>query len=52
VRHSFADIAAAQRDLGYQVLVPIREGLHRTVAWYLAEHQRKTQAPTLVAGHV
>ncbi len=49
VRHSFADISAAQRDLGYQVLVPIREGLQRTVAWYLAEHERKKRQPALVA---
>ena len=31
VRHSLADISAARRDLGYEPLVPLREGLRRTV---------------------
>jgi nucleoside-diphosphate-sugar epimerase len=34
VRHSLADITAAQEALGYQVVVDFREGLRRTVAWY------------------
>ncbi len=35
VRHSVADIAAAQRDLGYVGGVNFTEGLRRTIAWYL-----------------
>ena len=34
VKHSLADISAAQRDLGYQPLVDFEEGLARTVEWY------------------
>lgn len=34
LRHSFADISLARRELGYQVVVPFREGIVRTIAWY------------------
>jgi UDP-glucose 4-epimerase len=34
VRHSVADITAAQEALGYRVEVNFHEGLRRTVAWY------------------
>ncbi len=34
VKHSWADISAAERDLGYQALVELKEGLRRTVAYY------------------
>jgi len=34
VRHSLADITAAQEKLGYQVVVDFYEGLQRTVAWF------------------
>ena len=34
VKHSLADIARAQAQLGYRPLVDFREGLRRTVAWY------------------
>lgn len=34
VLHSWADISATQRDLGYQVKVGLREGLTRTLAYY------------------
>jgi nucleoside-diphosphate-sugar epimerase len=34
VRHSLADISAAQEFLGYRVLVDFCEGLRRTVDWY------------------
>jgi UDP-glucose 4-epimerase len=34
VRHSHADIGAAGRDLGYEPLVPLRDGLARTLAWF------------------
>ncbi|MCL4111398.1 UNVERIFIED_CONTAM: hypothetical protein GTU68_032306, partial [Idotea baltica] len=34
VKHSWADISAAQRDLGYGVKVELDEGLRKTVEWY------------------
>jgi UDP-glucose 4-epimerase len=34
VRHSLADISAAEEVLGYRVLVDFYEGLRQTVAWY------------------
>ena len=34
VRHTWADISAARRGLGYRVAVPFREGLHRTAVWF------------------
>jgi nucleoside-diphosphate-sugar epimerase len=34
VRHSLADVAAAQEALGYEPEVDFYEGLRRTVAWY------------------
>ena len=37
VRHSLADITAAQEALGYQTAVDFHEGLRRTVAWYRGE---------------
>jgi nucleoside-diphosphate-sugar epimerase len=37
VRHSLADITAAQEALGYQVVVDFHEGLRRTVEWYRAK---------------
>jgi nucleoside-diphosphate-sugar epimerase len=36
VKHSLADISAAQEHLGYRALVEFEEGLHRTVEWYRA----------------
>ena len=35
---------AAERDLGYKPLVPIREGLAQTVAWYVEQHQQRQAA--------
>ena len=40
IQHSWADIAAAVRDLGYSPRITVRDGLQRTVAWYVQEHQR------------
>lgn len=37
VKHSRADISAAQQDLGYEVRVDFHEGLRRTVEFYLSE---------------
>ncbi|QDT92743.1 SDR family oxidoreductase [Gimesia algae] len=34
VKHSWADISAAQRDLGYEPVVEIEDGLRRTIDWY------------------
>ena len=34
IRHSLADISVARREFGYEVVVPFREGIDRTVAWY------------------
>jgi len=37
VRHSLADITAAQEALGYRVEVDFHEGLRQTVAWHRAQ---------------
>jgi len=37
VRHSLADIARAEEFLGYRVRVNLREGLAKTVAWYVQQ---------------
>ncbi len=34
ILHSNADISVAGRALGYEVTVPFREGIARTIAWY------------------
>jgi nucleoside-diphosphate-sugar epimerase len=34
ILHSQADISVARDRLGYEVVVPFREGIARTVAWY------------------
>lgn len=34
ILHSQADITVARQALGYQVLVPFKEGIARSVAWY------------------
>ena len=39
VRETYADIAAATRDLGFRPAVTIGEGLPRFVAWYRARHR-------------
>jgi UDP-glucose 4-epimerase len=41
VKHSWADISAARRDLGFQPRVELREGLRRTVEWYAAQAARR-----------
>ena len=38
VRHSQADIGRARDRLGYRPAFDVREGLGRTVAWYLSRH--------------
>lgn len=37
VRHSLADISHAQRELSYNPEVQIKEGLKRTVEWFLSQ---------------
>ena len=44
VPHSLADIALAERELGYRVRVPFGEGVARTVAWY-REHPSGGDGP-------
>ena len=44
--HSQADISLARSALGYEPIVPFREGIARTVAWY-REHRGD---PALVSG--
>jgi UDP-glucose 4-epimerase len=39
IKHSLADIALAQRHLGYKVLVNFEDGLRRTVEWYKRQGQ-------------
>lgn len=41
VLHSWAEISAAQRDLGYEIEVPLEEGLRRTVEYYADQHRSK-----------
>lgn len=39
VKHSWADISAAQQDLGYEVETSWREGLRQTVDWYVRSYK-------------
>jgi len=39
IKHSLADISAAQKNLGYKVLVNFEDGLKRTVEWYKSQAQ-------------
>jgi nucleoside-diphosphate-sugar epimerase len=39
IKHSLADISAAQNNLGYKVLVNFEDGLKRTVEWYKSQAQ-------------
>ena len=36
---TYADVSAAQRELGYRCRVPVAEGIRRFCAWYVAEQQ-------------
>jgi UDP-glucose 4-epimerase len=44
IRHSLADISRATKELGYQPKAHLHDGLQKTVAWYLAERERKEAA--------
>ena len=43
VKHSWADIHRAQEDLGYRVEIDLREGLRRTVEYYVQQHLKSPQ---------
>ncbi len=44
IKHSLADIRRATDELGYQPKARFHEGLRKTVAWYLAEAEKKAPA--------
>jgi nucleoside-diphosphate-sugar epimerase len=44
IKHSLADITRARAELGYEPRAQFREGLRKTVAWYLEEKERKELA--------
>ena len=41
IRHSLADISRAGKELGYQPKARFHDGLRKTVAWYLAEKEKR-----------
>lgn len=43
VPHSQADISAISNALGYEPLARIGEGMHDTVGWYVAKHERLSE---------
>jgi UDP-glucose 4-epimerase len=45
IKHSLADITRATEELHYQPKAHFHEGLRKTVAWYLAEKEKKELAP-------
>ncbi|MGD0798139.1 MAG: SDR family oxidoreductase [Acidobacteriaceae bacterium] len=44
IKHSLADITRATQELRYQPKAQFHDGLRKTVAWYLAEKERKEAA--------
>ena len=46
IKHSLADITRASKELGYEPKAHFREGLRKTVAWYLEEKEKKQPATT------
>jgi nucleoside-diphosphate-sugar epimerase len=44
IKHSLADITRARTELGYEPKAQFREGLRKTVAWYLEEKEKKQLA--------
>ena len=44
IKHSLADITRATTELGYEPKAQFHDGLRKTVAWYLAEAEKKTVA--------
>jgi len=49
VKHSLADIALAQKHLGYSADVSFEEGLRRTVEWYEQQTSAKSGRQAVVA---
>lgn len=45
VRHSLASIAAIRAELGYEPEVDLREGMRRTLEWFLADRARTDSFP-------
>jgi UDP-glucose 4-epimerase len=41
IKHSLADITRAAQELNYQPKAHFHDGLRKTVAWYLAEKEKK-----------
>jgi UDP-glucose 4-epimerase len=50
IQHSQAAISLARRALGYEVVVPFREGITRTVAWYRVQPTRRSADERPIAG--
>jgi UDP-glucose 4-epimerase len=48
IRHSLANIERATAELGYRPKVGFHDGLRKTIAWYVAEHEKK--AATTIEG--
>jgi UDP-glucose 4-epimerase len=46
--HSLADITAARKSIGYEVVVPFRDGIARTVEWF-ANNLPSRATPSMVA---
>jgi UDP-N-acetylglucosamine 4-epimerase len=44
VRHSLADISAARSELGFAPTHDVRRGMAETIAWYIADHQKRADA--------
>jgi len=44
IMHSLADISAAQKCLGFKILVNFEEGLRRTVEWYREAEKHEARA--------
>ena len=44
IKHSLADITRARTELGYEPRAQFREGLRKTVDWYLEEKEKKELA--------
>jgi GDP-L-fucose synthase len=43
------DVSRAKREFGFEATMPFREGLKRTIAWYEANHDRRS--PNSASGH-
>jgi nucleoside-diphosphate-sugar epimerase len=46
IKHSLANTDRASKELGYQPKAHFHDGLRKTVAWYLAEKEKKLTAMT------